>query len=182
MAGQGVTALVVDNASDPPLPNAVRLDENRGFSGGSNAGLRLAATEAVLFLNNDVAAYQDGWAQPLREALEPGVLVGSKLRYDQHGDVDGQALPYLDGWCLAGMTQDLLELGGFDETFMEPSYYSDNDLCFRARLNGMMLREVPVGLTHKGGGTTQANGYTLPSTEHNRAIFQHRVREALTTA
>lgn len=181
-AGPGLQALVIDNASDPPLPNAHRLEENAGFSRASNVGLRLATTDAVLFLNNDIAATGRDWAQPIREALEPGVLVGCRLRFDEHGDVDGMSLPYLDGWCLAGMTDDLRDLGGFDESFHEPAYYSDNDLCFRARLAGMVLREVPVGLRHKGGQTTQANGYVLPSTKHNRALFENRVRYELATA
>lgn len=181
-AGPGVAALVIDNGSDPPLPNAHRLEYNAGFSEASNIGLRLATTDAVLFLNNDIACTARGWAQPIREALEPGVLVGCKLRFDAHGDVDGQQFPYLDGWCLAGMTDDLRALGGFDESFQEPAYYSDNDLCFRARLEGMVLREVPVGLVHKGGQTTQANGYVLPQTAHNRGLFEHRVREELSNA
>jgi GT2 family glycosyltransferase len=172
--------LVIDNASDPPLPNAFRLEENAGFSGASNIGLRMATTDAVLFLNNDIFASEAGWMDKIRMLLEPGVLVGPKLRFDAHGDVAGERLPYLDGWCLAGMRDDLLELGGFDETYEEPAYYSDNDLCFRARLEGMTLREVRCGIHHKGGATSEANGYTLPSTTANRAKYQQMVNEALT--
>ena len=68
----------------------------------------------MLFLNNDIAATAADWVEPIRDALEPGVLVGASLRHDPHGAVDGQPFPYLDGWCLAGMTEDLLELDGFD--------------------------------------------------------------------
>lgn len=175
----GCDALVIDNGSDPPLPNAHRLDTNTGFSYASNVGLGLARTEAVLFLNNDIKPVDPNWCDGLRGALEPGVLVGAKIRHDVHGNVDGMALPYLDGWCLAGMRDDLLELGGWDESYDEPSYYGDNDLCFRARLAGMTLREVPVGLVHKGGGTSQANGYLLPSTVANKKRFERSVREAL---
>ena len=64
------------------------------------------------------------------------------LRYDNHAKVDDQSLPYLDGWCLAGMREDLLELGGFDESLEEPAYYSDNLLCLEARAHGMTLRDV----------------------------------------
>lgn len=161
-AAGAVEVLVIDNGSDPPLPNAVRLPNNEGFHRGCNRGLRLARTDAVLFLNNDVAATGAGWLEPIRAALEPGVLVGAKLRHDPHGNVNGQPLPYLDGWCLAGMRTDLLELGGFDEAYLEPAYYGDNDLCLRARAAGMTLREAKVPLLHKDGGT------------HDPALDAHR--------
>jgi GT2 family glycosyltransferase len=179
-----VEVIVIDNASAPPLPNAWRLKTNQGFSKASNIGLRLATTEAVVFLNNDVAAAGSGWERPLQAALEPGVLVGANLRYDPHGAVDGQSLPYLDGWCLAGMRDDLLELGGFDETFEEPSYYSDNDLCLRARAAGMTLREARVPLIHKANQTagSAATPAVRRAAEINRVKFQERARDRMAVA
>jgi GT2 family glycosyltransferase len=175
-----VEVLVIDNGSEPPLPNAWRLPFNSGFSHACNVGLELARTDAVLFLNNDVAATEPGWDAPIKAALEPGVLVGANLRYDRHGAVDGRALPYLDGWCLAGMREDLLELGGFDESFEEPSYYSDNDLCLRARANGMALRQVNVGVRHKLNGTARRDDpVTVRATLANRERYVSRARELL---
>ena len=142
--------IVVDNGSDPAVPFAtVRLDSNHGVAVAYNIGLREATTDIVVFLNNDVGLVRHGWLHALAAATEPGVLVGANLRYDAHGDVDGQRLPYLDGWCLAGRREDLLSLDGFDESYEEPAYYSDNDLSLRARAKGMTLREVPLGLRHK---------------------------------
>ncbi len=173
--------LVIDNGSSPPLPNAVRLDYNSGFSHASNVGLELARTDAVLFLNNDIFANRPGWLEPIRQALEPGVLVGPVIRDDPHGGVDGQPMPYLDGWCLAGMTEDLLELGGFDESYQEPSYFSDNDLSFRARLNGMTLREARTHVGHLASQTS--GGVRGPGVQAaydaNERRFQSIVREAL---
>ena len=142
--------IVVDNASKPPvgLPG-IRLTTNQGFAAASNRGLEAATRDIVLFLNNDIAMTRTDWLEPLRGAVEPGVLAGAQIRYDQHGHVDGQPLPYLDGWCLAGTRDDLLDLEGFDESYAEPAYYSDNDLCLRARAAGMTLREARVGLRHK---------------------------------
>ena len=134
----------------------------------------------MLFLNNDIFATDREWLEKIRRELEPGVLVGAKMRFDPHGDVLGERLPYLDGWCLAGMRDDLLELGGFDETYQEPAYFSDNDLCFRARLEGMTLREVRCGIHHKGGQTSQADGWILPATAANRVKFENMVKAALT--
>lgn len=175
--------IVVDNGSDPPLPNAWRLPTNTGFSHASNVGLELARTDAVVFLNNDVRMTAPGWLDRLRVALEPGVLAGPVLRFDPHGDVDGMRLPYLDGWCLAGMRDDLVELGGWDEGFEEPSYYGDNDLCLRARAAGMLLREVPfLGLEHLCGRTTQADGFRLAATSANYRRFAERARGLLGVA
>jgi GT2 family glycosyltransferase len=63
-------------------------------------------------------------------------------------------LSYLDGWCLGGMRDDLNRLRGFDETLTEPAYFSDNDLCLRARCLGMTLRECRIPLHHKLSVTT----------------------------
>lgn len=173
--------IVVDNASEPPLPNAWRLGWNSGFSHASNVGLQIAQSDAVLFLNNDVVALKPGWLEPIRAALEPGVLVGPVIRDDLHGRVDDMPMPYLDGWCLAGMRDDLLELGGFDESYEEPSYFSDNDLSFRARLAGMTLRECRTSIAHlasrtSGGGE---NPVTRAVFDRNAIRFAETVREAL---
>lgn len=174
--------IVIDNASDPPVPFAThRADRNHGFAAASNLGLHRASREAVLFLNNDVACRDPGWLNDLRRQLEPGVLVGARLRYDRHGDVDGHQLPYLDGWCLAGMRDDLLALGGFDEDYEEPAYYSDNDLCLRARLAGMRLREARVGVIHKVGITTgpHSQPHVALAVDANHKRYAAKARAAL---
>ena len=172
--------LIIDNGSDPPLPNAWRLGWNSGFSHASNVGLELARTDAVLFLNNDVFTPKAGWLEPIREALEPGVLVGPVIRYDAHGNVDGHSLPYVDGWCLAGMRDDLLELGGFDEGYEEPSYFSDNDLSFRARMAGMTLRPCRTPIGHLASQTS--GGSSSPGVQgvldRNQKRFSGIVRES----
>jgi GT2 family glycosyltransferase len=180
----GDESIIVDNGSLPPLPFGIlRAESNVGFCAGSNFGLRRARADAVLFLNNDVALGRRGWLSEIREALEPGVLVGS-LRYDAHADVDGAKFPYLDGWCLAGMRADLLELGGFDETLQEPAYYSDNILCLSARERGMTLREVQVGLHHKESTTSQPqrNPAVQAAARANREVYTARVRAILAVA
>jgi GT2 family glycosyltransferase len=157
--------IVIDNASDPylrfsePLTSSWRVlvqDRNLGFTRACNLGLRKAKTDAVLWLNSDVklAGVATDWLAPIRRALRPGLLVGAQLRTDPHGDVDGRPHAYLDGWCLAGMRDELIALGGFDETLEEPSYYSDNLLCLRARRAGMRLVQVNVPLVHLENATS----------------------------
>lgn len=178
-AGPGVQVLVIDNGSNPPLPNGYRMGRNAGFNKACNRGLELAHTDAVIFLNNDVAATADNWAQTLRESLEDGVLVGAQLRNDPHAWVDGQQVPYLDGWCVGGMRADLLELGGFDETLKEPAYYGDNLLCLEARAAGMGLREVRVGLRHKLNVTAGHGERVTAATLANRERYEIRARQLL---
>jgi glycosyltransferase involved in cell wall biosynthesis len=184
--------LIIDNGSDPPLPNAYRLNYNSGFCYANNVGLQLARTDAVLFANNDIVAVQEGWLEPIRAALEPGVLVGPVLRYDPHGAVDGMPMPYVDGWCLAGMREDLLDLGGFDEEYQEPAYFSDNDLCFRARTSPVLadrrrspdtpaLREVRTGIRHLASVTSggEHGPGVMEAAQANKRRFDRIVREAL---
>jgi len=174
-------SIVVDNGSDPPLAfGTIYSSSNLGFARGSNLGLDEASAEAVLFLNNDVAVAHRGWLRELRGALEPGVLAGP-LRWDAHASVDGVELPYIDGWCLAGMRADLLELGGFDESLAEPAYFSDNLLCLEARAAGMTLRDVRVGLTHKENITAgrESEPRVREASAENRGRYRARARELL---
>lgn len=177
--------LVVDNGSDPPVDRAaLRLTENLGFCGANNAGLEAATGEAVLFLNNDIALGVQGWLEKIRAALEPGVLVGANMRNDLHTAVDGELHPYLDGWCVAGMKEDLVALGGWDTDYVEPAYYSDNDLCLRAKRAGMKLIAVGPPLVHLENQTAgPANNPDVQlATRLNRERYTEKVREDLKAA
>lgn len=183
---EGDEVIIMDNGDAPALPLHFRVivaGENLGFACGCNCGLRRVTTDAVLFLNNDVKLGRRGWLDEIRDSVEPGVLVGP-LRDGFHTHVDGHAMPYIDGWCLAGMTDDLLELGGFDEQLEEPAYYSDNLLCLEARAAGMTLRHLRVGLVHKlnvTAGSSSAPNVQAASAA-NRARYLARVREHLIAA
>lgn len=173
--------VVVDDGSDPPLGfAALRLDESAGFCSASNAGLALVETDAVLFLNNDVAPLRADWLDEIRAAVEAGYVIGP-LRDDPHGNVDEVGYPYVDGWCLAMTTEDARKLGGWDERYDEagPAYFSDNAFSFRARLAGLTLRELLPGLSHKGGQTGGVGPKFQYALAVNGPVFQEQVREAL---
>lgn len=182
VAGKPDEVIVSDDGSHPwvklSLPDVryVRATRHQGFARACNAGLHAASTDAVLFLNNDVVHTGPGWLHHIRESLRPGVLVGASLRIDQHTAVDGQRYPYLDGWCVAGMRADLLDLGGWDDSLEEPAYYGDNLLSLDARARGMKLVRVPVALRHLGNYTTRRMDVTGASAR-NRARYVARVRE-----
>lgn len=180
-AGEPDELIVVDNHSEPPLEfGTLRPQRNLGFSGGCNLGLRHAHTDVVVFLNNDIRLVRPTWLHEIKELVEPSVLVGP-LRIDPHAWVDGKPFPYLDGWCLAGMREDLNTLGGFDESLEEPAYFSDNLLCLEARVAGMTLREAHVGLYHKGSRTSLPgeNPEVHAVTARNREKYLARARQVL---
>jgi GT2 family glycosyltransferase len=171
--------LIVDNGSESPLPfGTLYSEENLGFSGGCNVGLRHAKGHAVLFLNNDISLIRETWLEEIREALEPGYLVGPLVN-GRWADVDGIPYPWIGGWCLGGMREELLALGGWDESYTEPSYYGDNDLCLRARVEGMTLRDVRVGLRHLENVTAghQFTPAVQAATTLNRARYQDLARQ-----
>ncbi len=180
--GQADEVIIVDNGGAPEIPGAKVLTptENLGFAKACNLGLRQAFCDGVLFLNNDIVVEDSGWLSNVREALAPGVLVGP-LRRGLHASVDGRPLPYIEGWCLAGMRSDLLALGGFDETLTEPAYYSDNLLCLEAESKGMELRDLRVGLRHLENRTAgnQWEPSVLAASSDNKARFQARARDVL---
>ena len=175
--------VIVDDGSDPPLEFAdVSLSPSVGFARACNAGLRAATQDAVLFLNNDIELSPwrvEDWLAPIRNELRPGVLVGANVRRDAHTMVDGEVIPYLDGWCLGGMRDELAELGGWPENLEEPSYYGDNILCMTARAAGMRLVKVRVALRHLENVTTHsllAREEVDAVTRRNQVTYADHVR------
>lgn len=179
--------LICDTGSSPPLRadefhHSVWVEVAAGFVESCNLGLDETDTDAVVFLNNDIRATGD-WLAPILRQLRPGVLVGAQLRTDPHGDVDGRPFAYLDGWCLAGMREDLLELGGMDDRLVEPAYYSDNLLCLKAKRAGMKLVAVDTPLEHIGNYTSRRDPEARSrASEHNRAIYIEEARKAMVAA
>src|SRR6266852_2795518 len=81
----GIEVIVVDNGSTDGSAEFVRqnfpdfkliqLNENRGFAGGNNAGIRQARGEWIALINNDAAAEPD-WLQCLHRAVEGNERAG----------------------------------------------------------------------------------------------------------
>ena len=185
----GDRVLIVDNGSDPTLYHAylertghglpdyasiLRSSGNLGFSKACNLALERVGTDAVCFLNNDVRMTDPLWLSRIRSALTPETLVGARLRNDPHTEVDGQRVPYLDGWCLAAMVSTWKNIGGWDD-LEEPSYYGDNLVSARAQALGVRLVEVPLGLVHLENYTSRRMQYADVA-ERNRVRYVDEVR------
>lgn len=189
--GGDAETILVDNASSDgtavfvrerfPWVRLVRLEVNRGFAGGNNAGAREARGRYLAFLNNDTIA-DDGWLGALRRGLDEAQRIGlatSRIVYMHdpsivdsagdgmtraggafkrlHGARSSEANDSRDvfGACGAAflMPKALFdELGGFDEDFF--ASHEDVDLSYRARLLGYRCRYVADAVVrHRGSAT-----------------------------
>ena len=177
--------IVVDNASTDgsvaflreafPDVTVLALDQNLGFGGGSNAGIRAARNDVVFLLNSDMRLAPDS-IDPLLEGFrDPRVFaVTSQIyfsdpdkRREETGLTQGQWLEgqlqvdhridphvtelfptfYAGGGSSAFDRRKFLELGGFDP-LMEPFYYEDTDVSYGAWKRGWMILYEPRSVVY----------------------------------
>ena len=148
----------------------MRLNENRGFAGGANAGLARAfedGAEHAVLLNDDllveagcvealvVAAGEDGAASPRIDGPPGFAFAGGELElqrgFGRH--VEG-ARDYLNGACLCvSRNAPGSGVGPFDEELF--LYYEDVDWSLRARALGVPLTvALDAHATHSGGASS----------------------------
>ena len=179
LAGQEI--IVVDNASSDdscqlvadryPEVRLLRLEENRGFSGGCNAGIMIANGEIIALLNTDAEA-DERWLEALVDVLrrhpEAGSAASKMLLHDRRdvinsaGDYYGHdGIPgsrgvweqdagqydeeaWVFGACggAAAYRRGMLdEIGVLDESFF--MYCEDVDLAWRVQLAGWRCIYAP---------------------------------------
>ena len=178
--------IVVDNGStddsvalvkgDYPEVRLLELGENRGLTGGVNAGAKVAQGEVLALLNNDALA-DPGWVAGLVDALnrnpEAGMAASKMLLYDRPTIINSAGDTFgLDGvpgnrgvwekdrgqydheeWVFGGCggavayRRDMWEaLGGFDEALF--MYCEDVDLNWRAQLAGYCCIYTPQAVVY----------------------------------
>jgi GT2 family glycosyltransferase len=164
-----------------PWVRLITLNENRGFAGGNNAGVRETRGRLVVLLNNDTVP-EPGWLAALlrgRDAGGPNALATSRIVYMHDPRIIDSAGDGLLTWGGAfkrhhGATVDAAaesrevfgvcgaacvipravfdELGGFDEDFFVS--HEDVDLSYRARLLGYSCRYVADAIVRHHGSVT----------------------------
>lgn len=177
--------IVVDNGSRDatravlaryPEVRAIHLPTNQGFARAANAGIRVAAADALVLLNNDTEV-EPFWLEALLAALEQGPDVGmatSKVRlFDRrevlhttgdtidlagwahnrgYGEVDrGQYDTQIDVFganaaAAAYRRAMLADVGLFPSAF--GSYLEDVDLAWRGRLAGWRCCFAPEAIVY----------------------------------
>lgn len=141
--------IVVDNGSelselDLPHDLFVSLPENRGYSGGVNAGLLLADADVVVISSIDVFV-PEGWQEPVvHDALYHwGVASPSavKIRYGTNtGELESPLCVYWGG-IFAAPRAIFDQLGGMDvDNF--PLRFADTDFGVRAAKAGFWVGRV----------------------------------------
>ena len=202
--------VLVDNAStddtrpfvaaNHPWVRVVRLPENRGFSGGNNAGLPFARGRFLVLLNNDTIP-DPHWLAELAAEMGPGGAVASKLVFAGQPTLlnsaglqllrDGRAVdrgfrhpdrgqfetpgPIFAG-CGAAAVIDTHNLDGplFDPRYFV--YFEDLDLAWRAGLAGRPTKYAPRSLVRHvhGGSAGEETPLFRFHVERNRALTSLR--------
>jgi len=177
--------VVVDNASTDgtaewlrekfPAVRILSLDENRGFGGGSNAGIQHARNPIVLLLNNDMrvekgflAPIVEGFSDPRMFAVTAQIFFSDPAkRREETGLTRGLWLNgrlslghvidekvtdlfptfYAGGGSSAYDRRKFLELGGFDPLW-EPFYLEDTDISHMAWKRGWIVLYQPRSVVY----------------------------------
>lgn len=208
----GFEVVVVDNGSTDGSPEyieanypwvrLVKNDENLGFAGGTNAGIRVAKGDYILTLNNDTRADSRFIEELTRPMTDPKVGVcAAKMRFaDGRINSAGICVSRSGAAWDRGMLEpdrgqyDLVEevfgacagaalyrkkmldeIGLFDEDFF--LYLEDVDLAMRARLAGWKCIYVPrAKVVHHHAGTAGV-GSDLAVYYGNRNIVWYPVKD-----
>lgn len=186
--------LVVDNGStdgsvewlkERKIPS-IFLEENTGFTGAVNVGLKTAKTPYVILLNNDTEVHDDFVAQMIR-AIEKSPSIFSvsckmiqlyqKDLMDDAGDmytVLGWAYQRGVGQSSSGYNKEreifsacaaaaiyrrevFETIGYFDE--MHFAYLEDMDVGYRAKIAGYHNRYCPEAVIYHAGSATSGSKY-----------------------
>ena len=178
--------------------SAVRLEENRGFAIGCNAGAAAATTDLLFFLNNDTTA-TPGWLEPLVAAFENpstggagplllypdqtiqhcGIFFDPLLRVghlyegfpaDHPLPAKKRRLQAITGAALATRKTLFDRIGGFCEEYRNG--YEDIDLCCHFTALGFQLQIVPESVFYHHTSRTPGR---FASERNNSALAAKRL-------
>jgi GT2 family glycosyltransferase/uncharacterized Rossmann fold enzyme len=160
----------------PPFRYIVS-DEQLGFTAATNAGIRMASGDFVVFLNNDtelLSQTKNAWIDMLIEPFKKDKTVGitGPVKFSfQCGKTQRQAMAF---WCAMIKRKLFTELGPLDEVF-SPGTGEDGDFSIKAEQAGYKLIRVPTNgseefgkgisdqsfpIYHKGSGTFGDKDYS----------------------
>ncbi|BCS34729.1 hypothetical protein TBR22_A39550 [Luteitalea sp. TBR-22] len=163
-----------------PGVRLVPLPENRGFTGGNEAGVGVATGDVLVFVNNDMRFEPSFLARLVgglgRDAACAGArvmawdgghidFVRGTASFEARGYQEQYGQPYTPGMALAesffpnggafAVTRQAYDdAGGFDPALF--AYYDDVDLGWRLRMAGHAIRTVPDAVAfHRHGATVR---------------------------
>jgi hypothetical protein len=122
--------------------SVLRRAENSVLAGW-NEGIAALGTDVVVQMANDVIMADPRWLAWAVDNMRPGILQGPVLC-----EQPGIPIAYLDGCLTVAWGADWARLGGLDEGYQHPGYWSDVDLAYRASRAGITIRRVRSGIHH----------------------------------
>ncbi|HEX2053853.1 MAG TPA: glycosyltransferase [Actinomycetota bacterium] len=195
-ASDRVEVVFVDNGSSDgsvafvkerwPKVRVVALDNNLGFAGGINAGVKAAKGEYVALINNDARAHPDWLTRGIAgfRSMDVGMVAskiltldgktidyaGGALSFYGHGfkvgvnepdegqyDRPGETL-FASGCALIMPRRLFLDVGGFDDEYF--AFFEDVDLGWRLWALGYRVMYEPSSVVyHRHHGTADALGH-----------------------
>ncbi len=204
--------IVVDNGStdgsaehlraDFPWARIIRSEENLGFAGGTNRGIRSASGDYILTLNNDTWVEEQFIEHIIKPMFEKDVgMCASKMLFpdgrinstgicvSRSGAAWDRGMFEMDegqydqeeevfGPCAGAALYRksmLEEIGLFDEDFF--LYMEDVDLAFRGRLAGWKCIYVPEAVVYHHHGGTAGFGSDLSVYYGNRNVVWYAIKD-----
>ncbi len=184
-----------------PGARVIHNEENRGFAGGYNQGMKAASTRYMVLLNNDCIVSHNWLSNMLACAeSEPGIgIVGpranrvpARQRLEQEFEDLGELHVFtatfnrpdssrwfpvssLSAFCYLLKREVVEKIGFFDEAF-GPGTNEDRDYCMRARLAGFKLFCAgDVFIHHFSHRTFIANDIDLKALyRYNQYLFDRK--------
>jgi GT2 family glycosyltransferase len=170
--------IMVDNASTDesieftekrfPEVDILKLKENLGYPGGSNAGMRYAIKkynpDYLLVLNSDLIVFENDWLRKLVNVAESDdkiAIVSCSLITPSTKQKQGAAayinwfnwsyyfgeetkeVDFVQGAVMLIKSHIARKVGGFDER-MGIGYYEETEMCFRYKKHGYKIYTVPT--------------------------------------
>lgn len=193
-----VEIILIDNASTdetsayldtlPPSVICIKNNDNKGFAGACNQGIRRATAPWIVVMNNDVVVTPGWLSNLLKVAVEynldcvsPGIREGV-LNYDiiSYGEEFTHCMRtvlrrgVVSGICFAATRSLYDSIGVFDENFLY-GQYEDADLFKRAERAGFNLGTTGRSFIHHFGSITQkgmgVKNKVSPHVIHNKKYF-----------
>jgi glycosyltransferase involved in cell wall biosynthesis len=165
--------IVADNGSTDDTEAVVRSFADRfahvevvdastrlGSAHARNVGVAAARGGIIAFCDSDDVVAAD-WLEHLVAAWRPSAIIAGRTRplrdgggagsapdpdVGQHRRVQLEFLPHADGGNLSIGRQELLDMGGFDETFL---FSQDVELSWRAQVAGLDFVNAPEAIVFK---------------------------------
>lgn len=144
---------------------------NRGYSSTVNTGVRMAKGNLVAILNNDVHPSID-FLQKAFSHFSDDKVFGVSLHEKGYGGARGffrngfiehsskketnvsESTFWVSGGSGIWRRNVWVKLGGFDEKLLNPFYWEDIDLCYRAQKRGYVLIWEPNSLVNHSHEST----------------------------